>query len=140
MTSSSWKETRSDGSPMPMHVSVPEGAGPFPAMVVIQHQGGVDEFMQATTTQRLAAAGFVAAAPDLYHRDGPDCRDDLIARRSRLHDRRVANDVRATVAFLQRHTKESYRPRAEQAAWPRTLEFLKRRFSARAFEQAASRG
>ena len=40
-------------------------------------------------------------APDLDHRDGPDCQDDIVARRSRLSDRRIINDVAATVAKLQ---------------------------------------
>jgi carboxymethylenebutenolidase len=88
---------------MRMHVSMPDGEGPFPALVVIQHQGGVDGFMQSMT-ERLAGAGFAAAAPDLYHRDGPDCQDDIAARRSRLHDRRITNDARAAVAFLRRQS------------------------------------
>jgi carboxymethylenebutenolidase len=87
---------------MRMHVRVPAGSGPFPAMVVIQHQGGVDEFIERMTN-RLADADYVAAAPDLYHRDGPDCQDDITTRRSRLGDRRIINDVNACVAFLQRH-------------------------------------
>ena len=102
MAQSSWQQTNSDNSTMRMHVSVAEGSGPFPGMVVIQHQWGVDEFMQSITA-RLAQAGYVAAAPDLYHRDGPECTDDVIARRSRLSDRKVINDVNATVNFLESH-------------------------------------
>lgn len=100
MTSSSWQQTESDRSAMRMHVSAPEGPGPFAAMVVIQHQGGVDEFVQ-NMTKRLAGAGYVAAAPDLYHRDGPDCADDIATRRSRLSDRRIINDVNACAEFLR---------------------------------------
>ena len=100
MTFSNWQETESDGSPMRVYLSAPAGAGPFPGMVVMQHQGGVDNFIQQIT-QRLAQAGYLAAAPDLYHRDGPDCQDDIVARRSRLSDRRIINDVAATVASLQ---------------------------------------
>jgi carboxymethylenebutenolidase len=103
MAISNWQQVESDGSLMRMHVSAPEGAGPFPAIVVVQHQGGVDEFMQ-TMTRRLAQAGYVAAAPDLYHRDGPDCTDDVATRRSRLSDRRVINDMNAAAGFLQRHS------------------------------------
>lgn len=87
---------------MRMHVSVPNEPGPVPAVVVIQHQGGVDEFIQSMT-RRLADAGYVAAAPDLYHRDGPECKDDFVTRRSRLADRRIIRDVEACVGFLQRH-------------------------------------
>jgi len=101
MTSSSWQQTESDQSMMRMHVSAPAGSS-LPAMVVIQHQGGVDTFVE-NMTKRLADAGYVAAAPDLYHRDGPDCADDIVTRRSRLGDRRVINDVNACVGFLQRH-------------------------------------
>ena len=84
---------------MRVRLSLPTGTGSFPAMVVIQHQGGVDEFVEKMT-MRLANAGYVAAAPDLYHRDGPDCKDDIATRRSRLGDRRIINDVNACVSFL----------------------------------------
>ncbi len=100
MTTSKWQEADSDGNAMRMHVSAPIGAGPFPGIVIMQHQGGVDEFVQQIT-QPLAQAGYIAAAPDLYHRDGPDCKDDIVARRSRLSDRRIINDIAATVNFLQ---------------------------------------
>ena len=102
MVLASWQQVESDGSLMRMHVSAPESAGPFPGIVVVQHQGGIDEFMQ-NMTRRLAQAGYVAAAPDLYHRDGPDCTDDLVTRRSRLSDRRVINDINATIGFFQSH-------------------------------------
>jgi carboxymethylenebutenolidase len=102
MITSSWQEVESDGSRMRVHMSLPDGSGPFPAVVAIQHQGGVDDFME-NITKRLAQAGYVAAAPDLYHRDGLDCKDDIVARRSRLRDRTVINDVNAAVGFLQRH-------------------------------------
>ena len=100
MTASKWHNTDVDGSVMRIHVSVAAGSGRFPAIVVMQHQGGVDEFVQRTT-EGLAQAGYVAAAPDLYHRDGPDCTDDIVTRRSRLSDRRIINDIAATVKFLQ---------------------------------------
>jgi carboxymethylenebutenolidase len=102
MAASTWQQTESDNNPMPLYVSVPDGAGPFPALVVIQHQTGVDEFMQGMA-QRLAGAGYVAAVPNLYHRDGPDCQDDPRARSQRLGDRRVINDIEATVKYLQNH-------------------------------------
>ena len=100
---SNWQETESDGSAMGLYISMPDGAGPFPALIVMQHQGGVDEFIQGTT-RRLAGSGYLAAAPDLYHRDGPDCKDDLITRRSRLSDRRIVNDLNATMSYLQSHS------------------------------------
>ena len=102
MAKSIWKQIDTDSSAMRMHVSLPTGSGSFRAVVVIQHQGGVDEFVQ-NITRRLAESGYVAAAPDLYHRDGPECTDDIVTRRTRLRDRNIINDVNATVAFLQQH-------------------------------------
>jgi carboxymethylenebutenolidase len=101
MAISQWHETDSDGSIMRLHMSRPEAGGPFPALVVIQHQSGVDSFIQAITG-RLADTGFIAAAPDLYHRDGPNCADDMRTRSTRLSDRRVIADVSATVDYLKR--------------------------------------
>jgi carboxymethylenebutenolidase len=101
MTTSSWRETECDGSAMRIYVATPPGAGPFPTLIVMQHQGGIDEFVRHAT-ERLAQAGYLAAAPDLYHRDGPDCKDDIVTRRSRLSDRRIINDMAAAVAFLRR--------------------------------------
>ena len=99
---STWDSVTVDGAPMKLYLSVPDGTGPFPAVVVIQHQGGVDEFIEEMT-DRVAAAGYVGVAPDLYHRDGPDCRDDGPTRRARLLDVNVVEDVNATVSFLGGH-------------------------------------
>ena len=97
-----WESIQVDGADMRLYTSVPEGTGPFPAVVVIQHQGGVDDFVQEMT-QRLASAGYAAVAPELYHRDGPDCQDDGPTQRARLLDVNVIKDVNATVDFLTSH-------------------------------------
>jgi carboxymethylenebutenolidase len=52
---------------MSAYLSVPDGDGPFPAMIVIHHAPGVDRFVQETA-DNLAKEGYVAAAPDLFHR------------------------------------------------------------------------
>jgi carboxymethylenebutenolidase len=98
----SWHETQVGDSLMRTYVSTPSGAGPFPGVVVIQHRGGVDEFTQEMT-DRLADAGFVGAAPDLYHRDGAGCQDPAPIRRQRLRDVTVIQDVNATVDLLRAH-------------------------------------
>jgi carboxymethylenebutenolidase len=97
-----WERLQVDGNDMQLFVSVPGGSGPFPAVVVIQHQGGLDAFVQEMT-QRIAQAGYVGVAPELYHRDGPDCQDDGPTRRARLQDVNVIKDVNATVDFLHAH-------------------------------------
>lgn len=59
-----------EGGDMELYVSLPEeGSAPAPGVVVAQHAGGVDEFIR-TMCDRLAEAGYAAAAPALYHRLG----------------------------------------------------------------------
>ena len=100
---SSWESAQVDGSEMKQYVCVPDGTGPFPAVVVIMHRGGVDEFVQEMA-RRLATTGYLAAAPDLFHRDGPDCKDEGSVRMTRLRDVSVIKDVNATVDFLRSHS------------------------------------
>lgn len=52
------------------YVAVPKGAGPFPAVVVIQEIFGINPFVR-TTADRLAALGYLAIAPDLFWRIEP---------------------------------------------------------------------
>src|SRR6266487_597944 len=50
-----WESIKVDGEDMKLYASAPGGTGPFPAIIVIQHQGGVDDFVQEMT-QRIASA------------------------------------------------------------------------------------
>ncbi len=95
-----WDSVAVGGETMRCYVSTPGGAGPFPAVVVIQHAGGVDDFIQAMT-DRLAAAGYLGIAPDLYHREDPDSSDDALTRMGRLRDANIVPDVSAAIEHLQ---------------------------------------
>jgi carboxymethylenebutenolidase len=95
-----WDTLTVDGAEMRCYVTTPNGAGPHPAVVVIQHAGGVDDFVQ-TMTDRIAEAGFVGAAPDLYHRDDPNASDDALTRMSRLRDKNIVADTNATIEHLK---------------------------------------
>ena len=94
------EEIQVDESPMSLYIARPDGAGPFPAVVLIQHQNGVDKFME-DMTERIAAAGYLGVTPDLYHRDGSDCKDDGPTRRMRLRDTNIIKDVNDTVYYLR---------------------------------------
>jgi len=94
-----WDTVSVDGGAMRCYVTTPAGAGPFPAVVVIQHAGGVDAFVQSMT-DRIAEAGFVGCAPDLYHRDDPNSSDDALTRMSRLRDANIVPDVNAAIGHL----------------------------------------
>ncbi|HMF49884.1 MAG TPA: dienelactone hydrolase family protein, partial [Candidatus Saccharimonadales bacterium] len=98
---SSWENVNADNSKMRVYLSPPESSPPAPAVIVVQGQTGVDDFLKFS--DMVATKGFVAAAPDFYHRDPPDCKDDGPTRRMRLRDATVIEDVNATVSFLKSH-------------------------------------
>jgi carboxymethylenebutenolidase len=96
-----WEQVTVDGSPMGCFLAAPEGAGPFPGVLVVQHAPGVDEFIQEIC-QRLAGEGYVAIAPELYHRETEEQRqDDPLTRMGRLRDAEIARDVDAAVERLR---------------------------------------
>lgn len=89
-----------DDSKMNLYIARPESDRPLPAVIVIQHQNGVDRFTEEMT-ERTAQAGYFAVSPDLYHRDGPECKDDGPTRRGRVRDANVIRDVNAAVNYLK---------------------------------------
>jgi len=59
-----------DGSDMNAYVSTPWGTGPFPAIMVFQEAYGVNHHIK-NVADRLAAEGYLAIAPELFHRSAP---------------------------------------------------------------------
>lgn len=97
----SWEKVTVDGSPMGMYLAQPEGTGPFPAILVIQNQDGVKEFTQEMT-RRVAAAGYVGIAPQIYHREGEPTTPEQTANiKNSRNDTNVINDLTATINFLR---------------------------------------
>ena len=97
-SSSTWEILTVQGGPMRTFVARPAEPGAAPGILVIQHAGGVDGFVQEMA-RRLAAAGFVAAAPDLYHRLDPAPAEPL-ARMARLRDAEIIADSNAVLDHL----------------------------------------
>jgi carboxymethylenebutenolidase len=60
----------SDGTEMRAYVSMPEGKGPFPGVIVFQEAFGVNPHMR-DVTDRIAKEGYVAIAPELFHHSAP---------------------------------------------------------------------
>src|SRR6266581_1802689 len=90
-----WDSVSANGRGMRCYVSSP-AAGRNPAVIVIQHAGGVDDFVRSMS-DRLAGDGFSAVAPDLYHREEPNNSDDPMTRMSRLRDASITTDVEAAI-------------------------------------------
>jgi len=87
-----WDTIDTADGPMRCYVSGTEG----PAIIIAQHAGGVDDFV-CGMTDRFGGEGFVALAPDLYHREDPASKDDPMTRMSRLRDPTIVSDINATV-------------------------------------------
>jgi carboxymethylenebutenolidase len=58
-----------DGGTMPGYYAKPQGAGPFPVVLVIEEIFGVHEHIK-DLCRRLAKSGYLAVAPELYARYG----------------------------------------------------------------------
>jgi carboxymethylenebutenolidase len=97
-----WDTLTVDNSDMRCFLAFPD-ATPAGAVVVAQHAGGVDGFIREMT-RRFAEAGFVAIAPELYHRDtsaNPQSMDDAMTMMGRLRDPHIIADCNAAIAHLK---------------------------------------
>jgi carboxymethylenebutenolidase len=94
-----WDQIQVDGSPMRLYVSMPSLGRAFPAVIVIQHGPGVDRFIE-DRVETLSQQGYLAIAPDLYHRQIED--GDMMTRIGRLRDPEVISDVNAAVNYARR--------------------------------------
>src|SRR5437870_225698 len=97
---SSWESEKVDDRNIPLYVSLPESGGPVPGIVVVHGQSGLENFIK-DTTHMLALQGYAAVAPNLYHRDGVDCKDDNPTRKSRLRDPSIIRDIEGAIGFLK---------------------------------------
>src|SRR6267378_2326517 len=59
-----------DGTMMNAFVATPEDGGKLPCLLVFQEAFGVNPHIR-DVTQRFAKQGYVAIAPELFHRTGP---------------------------------------------------------------------
>jgi carboxymethylenebutenolidase len=92
---------------MKTYVARPAGAGPFPGILVFQEAFGVNHHIRGVC-DRFASIGYLAAAPDLFHRFAPDVEipyDDMegaMAHVRRLTIDGLEEDIRAADALLRR--------------------------------------
>ncbi|WP_205499870.1 dienelactone hydrolase family protein [Rufibacter psychrotolerans] len=56
-----------DGTSLDAYVALPEGAGPFPGIILLQEAFGVNGHIRSIA-ERLCQEGYAIIAPDLFHR------------------------------------------------------------------------
>ena len=97
-----WANVRVDNSDMPLYVNLPASDRTVPGIVVVHGRSGLEDFIK-DTTRMFAQVGYAAVAPNLYHRDGPDCKDDNEVRKARLRDPSIIRDIEGAIGFLRNH-------------------------------------
>jgi carboxymethylenebutenolidase len=90
-----WLEVPVDARRMRCFLATPP-ARPAPGVLVCMHGPGIDEFIQ-TICERLAAAGFVAIAPDFYHRQP----EPLVDAWTKIKDLEALADMAAARSALR---------------------------------------
>lgn len=103
-----------DGSALRGFAAVPEGRGPAPGLIVLQEIFGVNSHIQ-DLCRRFAGEGFVAVAPELFHRTAPGFigdYDDYTP--GRMHAAKITADsldldVRALLAWFASHPRTAGR-------------------------------
>ena len=87
------------------YLAVPEGDGPFPAVILIHEWNGlVDRVRQ--TADAFAAHGYIALAADLYSGQTGSNRDENMAlvRATRADEATIIANLNAAVSWLQANT------------------------------------
>ena len=92
---------------MPAYLARPDGAGPRPAVLVIQEAFGLNDHIK-DVTRRVAGEGYVALAPDLFHRGGKgrtagyDQLPKALELMGALKDDEIVADVASAIAHLEK--------------------------------------
>ncbi len=104
VTSSTVQLNTPDGK-MDSYVAQPKDSGSYPGIVVIQEAFGVNSHIKKVT-ERIAAEGYVAIAPDIFHRETERLipysdMPKAIATMQRVVDSKAMDDVGAAIAHLK---------------------------------------
>ncbi len=92
-----------NGDTINAYFARPLGPGPFPAMVLVHHMPGWDEWYRETT-RKFAHHGYLALSPNLYARDGHGAPDDVAAKvraGGGVADERVVADLAGAMHYLR---------------------------------------
>jgi carboxymethylenebutenolidase len=85
-------------------LSLPEGSGKAPGLVLLQEWWGVNDHIRALA-DRFAKAGFVVIAPDLYHGKVTKDASEAAQMMQALDGKRAMDDIAGAVAYLLAHDR-----------------------------------
>jgi carboxymethylenebutenolidase len=94
-------EFPANGGTAPGYLAEPE-TGTGPATIVLQEWWGVDDHIRGVC-DRLAAAGFLALAPDLYRGETTEQPDEAEQKMMALDMEQAVKDMRGAVDYLAGH-------------------------------------
>lgn len=97
-----WDTLKVDGNDMKTLLAEPDGKGPHPGVVVVMGRTGIDTALQEQVAD-LGTHGFVAIAPDMFHREDPDA-PDFDTANTRVLDDNIEKDVNTAIKYLREHT------------------------------------
>lgn len=106
VTGSTLQLDTADGK-MEAYEAKPKGEGSYPGIVVLMEAFGLNDHIKKVT-ERVAREGYLAVAPDLYHRESERTvpygeLPKAIGLMNRLQDARVMADVGTVIAYLKSH-------------------------------------
>src|ERR1051326_6296876 len=100
---SHWLDVSPADGKMHAYHAAPDGAGPYPGVVVLQEAFGVNAYVRSVC-DRLADVGYSALAPELFHRAGThvespyDDREKAIAALGTITNDALEEDIGAALA------------------------------------------
>lgn len=141
---SKWVKVNNQGLELDAYLAMPEMAGIYPGVIVIQEIFGVNEHIQEVT-DKLASEGYIAIAPAIYQRQAPGFavgyseeetkqgREYKVKTQAKeieqaliQHnvDHQVFRYEGATHGFMCDYRPQSYNSDAAQDAWKKVLDLF----------------
>ncbi len=117
-----------DGFKVPAYRAAPAGKKELPVVLVVQEIFGVHEYI-ADTCRRLAHAGYLAIAPELYARQGNPSEYSEMAKLmadvvSKVPDAQVMADLDGALAWAGQHGGETKRAAITGFCWGGRITWL----------------
>lgn len=113
--STQWVHYLSGEDTVRAYFAIPDGAGPFPAIILIHEWWGLNDWIKENA-EEFARRGYVALAVDLYRGRVAASSDEAHELMRGLPEDRAIKDLRSAFAYLSQHS-EVDRQRIGSIGW-----------------------